>query len=356
MVDFAKKDTMTLKKRIDSLILGKPLDRVPFNPCSLGFSARVYGIDRGEFYRNPEKAFAAWMHLLKLYPWMNASPVYGWADRGTWEFGGKIHWPDNNRYIAPATEPLFTDPSDLDSLQDPATETAGMNPLLDQFNALSRQQGFPAILPGGTPTTLSSAIVGRENFLRWLIRYPEAVHALQRRVSNFIIRSARITIRKYGAENCGIECATPMESNQLVSERMFAEFAKPYIREILGFYVSKGVRSATVHLCGNHTANLVHWSDIPLPPRTVFFIGHEMDLEKTGQIIGQDHILAGNINTGILQTGDFRQVFEETRRCLSIGKHHPGGFILMPACELPPDMPLRNVEAIAEALYEYGYY
>src|SRR5208337_2223686 len=117
MVDFGKKDTMTLKKRIDSLILGKPLDRVPFNPCSLGFSARVYGIDRGEFYRNPEKAFAAGMHLLKLYPWMNASPVYGWADRGTWEFGGKINWPDNNRYIAPSTEPLFTDPSDIDSLQ-----------------------------------------------------------------------------------------------------------------------------------------------------------------------------------------------------------------------------------------------
>jgi uroporphyrinogen decarboxylase len=35
---------------------------------------------------------------------------------------------------------------------------------------------------------------------------------------------------------------------------------------------------------------------------------------------------------------------------------HTGGYILMPSCELPPDTPLENIEAVAQALYEYGYY
>ncbi|MEN6440035.1 MAG: uroporphyrinogen decarboxylase family protein [Syntrophobacter sp.] len=356
MIDFAARDSMSVKERSEALINGAPLDRVPFDPCACGVAARVYGIDRGKFYRNPEEAFAAGIQFMKAYPWMNTCPAYGWADKGAWEFGGKIFWPDGDRFIAPFSEPLITKPSDVGSLPDPDPESAGMIPLVDRFNDLSRRHGFAACLPGGTPTTFSAAIVGKVNLLKWLIRYPEAVHRLQRKVTDFMLRVAEKTIAKFGALNCSMECATPMESNQLISPRMFVEFAKPYIREILGYYLSKGVRRATVHLCGDHTANLKHWVDIPLPPRTVFFIGQEMDLEKTGQLMGKGHILAGNLDTGTLQNGNSRQVFDEARRCLTIGKRHPGGFILMPGCELPPGIPLENIEAVAQALYEHGYY
>lgn len=147
-----------------------------------------------------------------------------------------------------------------------------------------------------------------------------------------------------------------MESNQLISAGMFAEFAKPYIKEILTFYRSAGVKSVVVHLCGDHTANLPHWQDIPLPPRTVFSIGHEMDLEKTGAVIGKTHILAGNMNNAILHGGSREAVIAEVERCLAAGMKHPGGFILMPACEMPPDTPVENVEALAATLYDKGYF
>lgn len=357
VVNFAEKDTMTPKERFMGLIAREPIDRVPFNPFSMGFSARIYGIGRGEFYRDPEKAFAAGTHLMKTYPWMNSRPTYGWADRGAWEFGGKIKWPDKNRFAAPISlEPVCTDPKQVDSIPDPDPKTAGMNPLVHRFNAISRRHGFPASLPGGTPTTLSAGIVGRANFLKWLIRYPQAVHELQRKVTNFIIRTAEISIKKYGAENCSVMCGVPMESNQLISSDAFETFSKPYIQNILGYYVSEGVRNILVHLCGDHSANLIHWADIPLPARTVFSIGHEMDLEKTGPFLGAHHILAGNINNSILRLGSYQEVFEEVKRCLTAGMKHPGGFVLMPACELPPDTPPENIGALAKALYEYGYY
>ena len=357
MVNFAEKDKMTSPERLKELSDGKPIDRVPFNPFSLGFNARIYGIDRGEFYRNPEEAFAAGLHLLKTYPWMNTRPSYGWADRGAWEFGGKVLWPDHNRFAAPqSAEPVIKDPEEVDSLPDPDPHTAGMNPLMDRFNTMSRKYGFPASLPGGTPTNFSAGIVGRTKFLKWLIRYPEAIHKLQRKVTQFVIRSAEITIKKFGPENCRIQCSLPLESNRLISPKAFDTFAKPYIREIMGYYVSRGVGNIMVHLCGDHTFNLVHWTDIPLPKRTVFSIGREMDLEKTGRFLGKDYILAGNVDTGLLQSGSIQDVFEEVKRCLRDGMKHPGGYILMPACEFPPDTPLQNIEALAQALYEYGYY
>jgi uroporphyrinogen decarboxylase len=357
MADFSNRDTMTPKERIMALTAGEAVDRVPFDPLAAGFSARIYGIDRGEFYRNPEKAFAAGIYLMETYPWMDFLPSYGWADRGVWEFGGKILWPDGNRFAAPVSpKPIVSVPNDVDILPDPDVKRAGMNPLVARFNAISRKHGFPASLPGGTPTTLSAAIAGRENFLRWLIRYPEAIHKLQRKVTDFIIKSAEITIKQHGPENCSLYCGVPMETNQLISSKTFETFAKPYIKEILGYYVSEGIRTVMVHLCGDHTDNLVHWADIPLPPRTIFSIGHEMDLEKTGQFLGSKHILAGNINNTIIQTGSSREIVEEVRRCLGIGMNHTGGFILMPACELPPDTPRMNMEVLAQALYEYGFY
>jgi uroporphyrinogen decarboxylase len=356
MIDFAAKDTMTAKERLLALVAGRAVDRVPFMSFSLGFTARLHNIDRGEIYRNPEKAFAAGLSLMKAYPWMNGEPSYGWADKGAWEFGGKIVWPDGDRYPAPWSEPVIGGPEEVDSLPDLDPASAGITLMLDRFNTISRENGFPASLPGGTPTTLSAGIVGREKFLRWLIKYPEAVHKLQRRVTQFIIRAAEWTVKKYGAENCSLDCGVPMESNRLISAPMFESFAKPYIREIFKYYESKSVQKIGVHLCGDHTSNLVHWNDIPLPRRTVFSISDEMDLERTGRIIGNDHILAGNINSGILCVGTPEMVYMEVRRCLETGKKHPGGFVLMPACEFPPDTPLENVDALAEALFDYGYY
>ena len=355
-MDFSAKDTQSLPERMAALVAGTPMDRVPFNPCAIGFSAKAMGIDRGQLYRNPETAFEAGMRLMTTYPWMNTKPSYGWADRGSWEFGGKIIWPDNNRYIAPCSVPLLNDPGQIATLPDPDPETAGMNPLVTRFNTISRRHGFSASLPGGTPTTLSAAIAGRAVFLRWLIRYPEAVHALQKKVTTFIIRTAEQTIKRFGGENCSLFCGVPMESNQLISPAMFAEFALPYIKDIFSFYKSAGVKNVVVHLCGDHTANLAFWDEVALPNRTVFSIGNEMDMEKTGKEIGRKHILAGNISSGLLQKGSPEAVSKEVERCLTAGMKHPGGFILMPACEFPPDTPVENVNAIARTVYEKGYF
>ena len=231
-----------------------------------------------------------------------------------------------------------------------------MMPLVDRFNTICREHGFPASLPGGTPTNMSTAIVGDATFMRWMIRYPEAVHKLQRKVTDFLLRTAEITIGKYGAENCSVLCALPMDSNLLMSPKAFERFSKPYVKEIQSYYVEKGVKSLLVHLCGNHAGNLIHWRDIPLPPRTIFSVGHEMDLEATGRFIGKDHVLAGNISTSLLQSGSPGEVYADTVRCLEAGMKHEGGYILMPACEFPPNTPLRNFDALAQAVYEHGYY
>lgn len=355
--ELSRRDSMTPGQRMAALVKGGKPDRVPYVPFAGSFSATVAGIDRGQYYRDPKNAFQAGLKLMEVYPWMNTRPGYGWAERGAWEFGGEIIWPDGNRYPAPVSfDPVITRPEEVEDLPDPDPATAGMMPLVARFNELSRSKGFPASLPGGTPTTLTAGIVGRDTFLKWLLRHPDAVHAVQRKVTDFIIRAAIKTIRTYGAENCTLFSGVPMESNQLISPQMFETFCKPYIKELFDFYADAGVTKVTVHLCGDHTLNAVHWKDVTLPDRTIFSIGHEMDIEDTGGVVGSNHIVAGNMNNAIIQNGTPEEVRAEARRCLESGKRHPGGFVLMPACGFPPDTPLENVEAIAQGLLDCGFY
>ena len=354
---FARQDSMTPKERMQALKEGRQVDRPPYIPFASGFAAKVYGLDLGDYYRHPEQAFAAGLNMSKVFPWMNVKPKYGWANRGAWEFGGEITWPDNDRYAAPVSEkPVINDPNQVDDLPDPDPKTTGMNLLTGRFNEICRKNGMPAALPSGTPTSISGGVVGRDNFFRWIIKYPDAVHKLQRKVTDYILRTARLALRKYGPENCTASVGVPMESNQVMSPKTFATFCKPYIQEILGFYIDSGVKTGQVHLCGDHTANLPHWKDIPLSPRTSFSVGKEMDLEETGKALGSDYILAGNISTTLIHLGPPEALARDVIRCLEAGRKHSGGFILMPACGISPKTPLEHIEIIGRTLLQHGYY
>ena len=93
MIDFKARDTMTPRARLTALLAGQGIDRVPFMAFAIGFAARTGGIDLGELFRNPDKAFAVGMNLLEAYPWINGKPAYAWADRGAWEFGERSSGP-----------------------------------------------------------------------------------------------------------------------------------------------------------------------------------------------------------------------------------------------------------------------
>ena len=81
-----------------------------------------------------------------------------------------------------------------------------------------------------------------------------------------------------------------------------------------------------------------------------------MDLKETGDVLGEKYILGGNISTTNLQLGTQEEIKREVKECLYQAKGRPGGFILMPACEYPPLAPSENLEAVREALMEYGFY
>ena len=81
-----------------------------------------------------------------------------------------------------------------------------------------------------------------------------------------------------------------------------------------------------------------------------------MGLKETADFFGDDYIIAGNASTEILAAGTPEDVKQECKRCIEEGKHLPGGFVLMPACNLPTVTPPESVDALLEAAREFGAY
>ncbi len=350
-------DRMSNKERIKSLMLNEPIDRVPFIPFFLGYFAIINGIGLYDFFTKPDLAFKAGLTAMKKYPWASIRPAYDWADHGAWEFGGKIEWPTSYDRMTPFTpEPLISKPEEVNELPEPDPSKTDWFRLLTAFNEICIQNGFSAQLPSVSIMCPLGSILGSTNLMKWLIKFPDAVHGLADKVVRFNMKLAGIIIERYGARKCGVSTQVPLESNNLLSPEAFEEFCLPYIAKLQGLYVESGVRATVVHLCGDHKGNLKHWRKVPFPDRTIFAIGNDMDLKETGDFLGEKYILAGNISTTTIQTGTKEDVIEEVKRCLSQAKDRSGGFILMPACEWPPLAPSENLEAVREALMEYGYY
>jgi len=350
-------DRMTAKERIKCLLSNTPIDRVPFMPFFLGYLAINNGISLYDFYTKPDLAFRAGVETMKKYPWANIRPVYNWADHGAWEFGGKVEWPESDKTMTPYTpEPLISKPEEVDHLPEPDPLKTDWFRLRTYFNETCIHNGFSAHLPSGSIMAPLGSILGAGNLMKWMVKHPDAIHRVAEKVLRFKIKMAIKTFEKYGARHCSVMTDLTLESNSVISPEAFEEFCLPYITRLHRIYLESGVKAVMIHLCGDHKSNLKYWKSAPLPERTIFSIGDAMDLEETGDFLGEKYILAGNISTTTLQIGTPEDVKEEVKRCLNQAKGRSGGFILMPACEYPPMAPSENLESVREALMEYGFY
>jgi uroporphyrinogen decarboxylase len=81
-----------------------------------------------------------------------------------------------------------------------------------------------------------------------------------------------------------------------------------------------------------------------------------MDVARVAEAFKHRHSLAGNVPTNTLAIGTFDEVYDQAKGCLERYRDLPGGYILMPACELPLLTPPVNVYALLKAARDHGRY
>ena len=353
-----KQDRMTSDERMIALMRGEPVDRVPFGyRIFTGFSAFNVGYSIRDVFTDMQKCFNAMTWTAQQYGWQ-MTPMLPAPAFWPLAFGGEIKWPSDEYMQSPMTlrHPVSTE-KDVERLEIPDVKTAGVIQQLIQLGKLVEESGARFInFDSGLPFDCAAQICGVEQFCRWMMRKPELAHRLLRLALDYTLDFVNYWMDTFGLEHCQLAfTGSPTSSNQIISPRLFEKFAFPYLKEFHEKILAMGIRHILCHICGDQNLNLPLWSQLPYGDPGIISIGHEVDIDTAIKYF-PDHILCGNVEPSLIQTGTPRQVYEQTKTCIEKGRRAPRGFMLAPGCELPPRAPHHNVWMMMKAIDDFGWY
>ena len=351
-----KGDRMTSKERMDALLSGKPVDRVPLYLFARGFSATSMGMGLADFYSNPAKSLEAQVWTSRMYG-QDEPTKFGFSSCAAWDFGGEIRLPSEEFDQTPMVVryPVETE-EDIAKLNMPDFETAGMLPQNMEFCRLQEASGLTITMSIGAPFMYAANVCGLEKLARWMIKKPELAHQLLRLMTDYGIETAKHWMTSFGGKDIEFRTSTPTSSNQVISPKQFQTFSLPYLQELHTNVLEMGAKYIYTHICGDQNLNLPYYADVPFGNPGVASFGHEVDLADAIKYLGDRCIIVGNVEPALVLKGSPQEVYETAIECIEKGKAAPRGFILGTGCELSPMSPPANVWAMRQAINDVGWY
>ena len=223
-----------------------------------------------------------------------------------------------------------------------------------QFSKLQASLGMPVTISCQSPFYRASSLCGMERLCRWMIKKPEVVHRLLRLTADFSIEMIQYWVDTFGAEN--IFPRSSDVGNDIMSPKQFQEFALPYLIEIHEKMLAMGLKHIQCHICGDHNLLLPYWKQVPMGDPGIVTFDHQVDLSTAVKYFGNSCIIAGNIQSPIIQHGTSQQVYEHCKEAIEKAKYAPRGYILMTECGFPPMAPPYNLYVMRKAVNDFGWY
>lgn len=262
--------------------------------------------------------------------------------------GGKIRYREIG---APdLEEPLVNTESDLDKLDlERLKDNATVSAIWEATEMVSRAIGdeFVVTATAWGPFTLGAQMFGVEKMMRGTFKSPE----LAKKIVGF---AANLNIEFYShlADKGIIKMiclADPTASGDLISRKQFENFALPYLQKVTSWAKIKGVK-VLVHICGDTSDRL---DLFPKMGADCISLDHKVDIARAKSELLGKICFAGNVNpVSVLNNGTPSEVEEMTRRCIETAGLE-GGFVLMPGCDIPPTVPIKNVETFVNIAREW---
>lgn len=283
-------------------------------------------------------------------------PTFTIQNGALWDFGGELVFNRKKQMsFSKPKETIVNSIEDIGRLEVPDIRKAPAFQRQVEFADIQRAHGMKVTVKGGSMLELMQPLAGTSNILKWLIKEPESMHIFYRKITDYIFSGIDFYIERYGADNVVVLDTYQLDNDYMISRKTFERMSLPYIMELHNRYCDMNLGGWTLHLCGDHRESLRYWlNDIKLHPKTLFYIGTEMDMKKTAKLIGDSYSIGGNVPNTLIQSGRPNELYKYTKELVLSMKHNPGGFVLMPDCSLTPQAPPVNIYAIVKAGREFG--
>lgn len=241
----------------------------------------------------------------------------------------------------------------VDVLHDPNPSFAGYLPLFYQtWFYMNKMTDGGISAPLGVLSSFDTAalLVGLDNLCLAIKLNPDIAHKLLSKISRFLIRFIECKIKLF--KPVSIEIIDVYgDYAAYVSREDFMEFIVPYNKSIYDSFSCAD--TVKLYHCDGKLEHLIDL--IPgMGCNCLYSFDPHTDLKKFVDLLGDKMCLMGNIDPiRVLRNGTVKEVEEECKRLLEIGKRAKG-FILTSGGELANGTPEENIDAVLRTVKTYG--
>jgi uroporphyrinogen decarboxylase len=327
-------------QRVQNLLQGKPVDRVPNFDIFMTRAAHHIGAPLSHYYLNYRVLCQANLAVLKDFD-LDITQAISDPYREAADMGLEVEFPFDNLPIN--RRPLIVEPDDLNTIHFPVGDFGPrMTDRLEGIRAMRGQVGNEVPVMGWVEGALAEAadLRGVTNIMKDLVKRPAWLKELLDKCAEVEIAFACAQIDA-GAHIIGLGDAVA----SLISARMYREFALPYEQRIFEAIRAKG-GIPRLHICGNTTHLL---KDIAQSKAAIVDVDSLVDLRQAVTELN-GILVCGNLNpVSIFLQGTPDQVREAVFANASAGSK---SWISAGGCEIPDQTPVENLHAQSQALCE----
>lgn len=279
---------MTPKERIVAFSKGEEIDRIICVPDMGVTMAPFIGVTARDYYHSAQLMADLEIALFKRLRHDGVS--ISTSLRGVAEaMGSKVGYPEYG--ISYLIEPAINSIDEIESLKvvDPLKD--GNLPTLLEAIKLTRDALMDEVDVGAAmsgPFSVAASVVGTENLLKWMIKYPKKVHTLM----DIVAESNNRYIEEVAKLGVSIGFADPVSSTSLISPKQFREFSLPALRKNINKIKEKTGGAPGIHICGKSKEL---WEDVVNAGISNFSIDNAEDLEEAKNIMGDRVVITGNV-------------------------------------------------------------
>ncbi|MBN1106276.1 MAG: hypothetical protein JXL84_22905 [Deltaproteobacteria bacterium] len=403
------------EKRVQDAISLKKPDRVPICSATEIFFLRSAGLTAAEGMYDYEKMAAAWKTSMKRYNWdmaplqhaIRSGPTMELLGMKTFKWPGYnlpqnsyYQWVEKEYMLADEYDEFLRDPSDftirklmprmagtleplgaippipwmgtgytllamlpsivgspeigelLDRLRKAGEEKAKWDRMQERLREDLREMGYPLFTLGVGFCAfdwISDCLRGMVGSMLDMYRRPAKLKAAIEWVEPMTIQMALATGAKSGIPRIWI----PLHRGAagFMNDAQFDEFYWPSLKNLFLAIIDKGF-TPVPFFEGDYTPRLERLAE--LPPGKV--LGHfdKMDRRKYKEILGNVMCFWGNVPSSLFIAGTSQQIKDDVKELIDIFADNGGLIVDASSTGPPPESKPELVEAMTEAVFEYG--
>jgi len=332
---------MNALERTLNFINNTEVDRVPFHPILMRFTARYGGVNYRDFCLKPEVKCAANIKCANdfKYDWVNVmSDAYAEAEA----YGDTIEYPVNN--LPMLKKHAIENMADIDKLMKPEINShARLKARIKEIEIYRQELGDSYMIAGWVEGPLGEYCDIRDMSLAMLDFYenPAKLEMALDIITEFSIEYVAAQI-KAGAHCIGIGDAACSQ----ISPDLYKDFIFEREKAIIDAVHSNGAL-VKLHICGNTTAIL---PDMIKTGADIVDIDHlVMSMSDFAPMLSENQVFCGNSDpVSVIMDGSVNDIIESVEKCY---KETNGRCITSAGCEIPAETSIENMNSYSEAAH-----